>query len=241
MYKIGEFYVDILSKYNHVIARAEKYKSTYTGEADFCVIPDRCAPIDPTVYPDKNIMEYCLLGDNFAEKVLDFQSVVIHASAISVDNNAYIFFLFLGTGKSTHTKLWKTVLCNKLVNYINDDKPLLRIRRGKIMAYGTPFSGKTDKNDNICVPVKAICFLKQDQKNWICPLSERDAKKNFIEQTLKGLNKDMQIKLEQTVSEIVERVPMYEMGCRPDREAAIMSYKILSGIQKLKKGNIYIG
>lgn len=51
----------------------------------------------------------------------------------------------------------------------------------------------------------------------------------------------MQIKLEQTVSEIVERVPMYEMGCRPDREAAIMSYKILSGIQKLKKGNIYIG
>lgn len=62
MYKIGEFYVDILSKYNHVIARAEKYKSTYTGEADFCVIPDRCAPIDPTVYPGQKYYGILFIG-----------------------------------------------------------------------------------------------------------------------------------------------------------------------------------
>lgn len=241
MYRIGDFYVDILSKYNHITVRAEKYKSTYTEKADFQIVPDRCAPINSKVYPDENIMEYCLLGDNFAEKVLNFQSVVIHASAISVDNNAYIFSAKGGTGKSTHTGLWKAEFNNKQIHYINDDKPLLRIKEGKIWAYGTPFSGKTDKNENICVPVKAICFLKQDQKNWISRLHEKEANEKFIEQTLKGLSEDLQIKRKQTVSKIVKGVPVYEMGCRPDKEAVIMSYKILSGEQKLEKGNIYIG
>ena len=70
MYRIGDFYVNIVSKHNHIVKRAEKYKIECEVVADFQIIPDRYAQVDSSLYPDENIMEYCLLGDNFAEKVL---------------------------------------------------------------------------------------------------------------------------------------------------------------------------
>lgn len=239
MYRIGDFNVEIISEYNHIVVRAEKYKMRCDAEVDFQISPSRHAKVDLNLYPDKNIMEYCLLGDNFAEKVLDFKAVVIHASAISVDNNAYLFSAVGGTGKSTHTRLWKKMLTNEQVNYINDDKPLLRIKDNNIYAYGTPFSGKTDKNSNICVPLKAICFLMQDKSNWIRRLSEEEALIKFVAQTLKGIPQNLKIKLEETVAEIVKQISMYEMGCKPEMKAAIISHEVMSGVCKLEVGDIY--
>lgn len=239
MYKIGGFYVEIFSQYDHIVNRAENYKVEYSGILDFQLTPSRYAEVDPTVYPDKNIMEYCLLGDNFAEKVLHFNAVVIHASAICVDNSAFLFSAVGGTGKSTHTGFWKTMLSNKQVDYINDDKPLIRIQDNNVLAYGTPFSGKTDRNSNICVPLTAICFLKQDQKNWISRLSERDAFTKFVAQTLKGLPCNLRMELEETVHMIVNKVPMYEMGCKAEVAAANISYQVMSGMHEIETGEIY--
>ena len=239
MYRIGDFYVNIVSKHNHIVKRAEKYKIECEVVADFQIIPDRYAQVDSSLYPDDNIMEYCLLGDNFAEKVLEFDAVVIHASAIAVDDNAYLFSAVGGTGKSTHTGLWENMLLNSSVMYINDDKPLLRILDNNIMTYGTPFSGKTDKNSNMCVPLKAICFLVQDKKNWIRRLTEEDAITKFIAQTLKGISEELKIKLKKTVKEIVKQIPMYEMGCKPELEAAKISHEVMSGVRHLDVGDIY--
>jgi len=239
MYRIGDFCVEIISQYNHIVVRAEKYKINCDTKVDFQITPNRHAQVNPDLYPDKNIMEYCLLGDNFAEKVLNFKAVVLHASAISVDDNAYLFSATGGTGKSTHTGLWKTMLTNEQVDYINDDKPLLRLKNNNIFAYGTPFSGKTDKNSNICVPLKAICFLMQDKKNWIRRLYQDEALIKFVAQTLKGLPQNLKVELEKTVAEIVRQVPMYEMGCRPERKAAMISYEVMSGIRELEMGETY--
>ncbi len=239
MYKIGGFYVEIFSEYNHIVNRAEKYRVEYSGTPDFQLTPNRHAKVDPTVYPDKNIMEYCLLGDNFAEKVLCFNAVVIHASAICVDNSAFLFSAVGGTGKSTHTGFWRDMLSKKKVDYINDDKPLLRIKDNNVLTYGTPFSGKTDRNSNICVPLKAICFLKQDKKNWIGRLSERSAFTKFVAQTLRGLPRNMRTELEETVHIIVNKIPMYEMGCKAEIAAANISYQVMSGMHELEIGEIY--
>lgn len=88
--------------------------------------------------------EYIFAGSEFYRKLINLGGFMLHASAIVVDNKAYLFSAPSGTGKSTHTKLWQECFGDKAI-IINDDKPAIRIEEGKCFAYGTPFSGKTDE------------------------------------------------------------------------------------------------
>ena len=49
--------------------------------------------------------------------------------------------------KSTHARLWKDYLKDQ-VDWINDDKPLIKLEDGKIFIYGGPFSGHYVQNQN---------------------------------------------------------------------------------------------
>ena len=54
------------------------------------------------------------------EKMLDYDCFLFHCSAIALDGKAYLFAAPSGTGKSTHTRLWREVFGNRAV-MINDD------------------------------------------------------------------------------------------------------------------------
>ena len=86
---------------------------------------------------------------------------MLHASAVVVDGDAYLFSAPCGTGKSTHASLWLKYLKHKNPYILNDDKPAIRIVNDNIYVYGTPFSGKTDKNKNEKANLKGIAFLEQ--------------------------------------------------------------------------------
>ena len=73
-----------------------------------------------------------------------------------------------GTGKSTHTALWLKNFAPR-ASIINDDKPAIRIQKDGIFVYGTPWSGKTDQNKNVKVPLQGIAFLERGEENSITP------------------------------------------------------------------------
>ena len=107
----------------------------------------------------------------------------LHASAVVVEDEAYLFSADCGTGKSTHTSLWLKYLADKNPYILNDDKPAIRVTENGIFAYGTPFSGKNDINENKKVKVKGICFLEQAPQNSIEKLEISEAFKLFWGQT----------------------------------------------------------
>ncbi|MBR6848766.1 MAG: hypothetical protein IKM88_00825, partial [Lachnospiraceae bacterium] len=77
-----------------------------------------------------------------AEQMPFYDTFLFHGSAIAVDGTGYLFTAKSGTGKSTHTRLWRELLGQR-ATMINDDKPLIRVNvDGNAVIYGTPWDGK---------------------------------------------------------------------------------------------------
>ena len=105
--------------------------------------------------------EYMWTCEAFYRELLNHGGIMLHSSCVEKDGYAYLFSARSGTGKSTHTHLWLKNLENTRI--INDDKPALVHEKGVWYACGTPFSGKTDENLNVKVPVRAIVFLHRSE------------------------------------------------------------------------------
>lgn len=170
---------------------------------------------------------YMESGTQFYRALLDFDGMMLHASAVAVDGKAYLFSGQSGIGKSTHTGLWQKTLGEK-VKLFNDDKPALRRLDGEWYAYGTPWSGKHGININMKVPVAGICFLKRGEENKIRRLSPIEALPQVLAQTLRKFKDAERLSLMLTiVDKLVKEVPIYELCNRPEAEAAKLSYETM--------------
>ena len=101
-----------------------------------------------------------------ADYLLSCNTLLFHGSVIAVDGEGYLFTAKSGTGKSTHTRLWREYFGERAV-MVNDDKPLLHITDSGMTAYGTPWDGKHRLSTNTAVPLKGICILTRDTTNHI--------------------------------------------------------------------------
>lgn len=170
---------------------------------------------------------YMESGMQFYRALLDFDGMMLHASAVAVDGKAYLFSGQSGIGKSTHTGLWQQVLGDK-VKLFNDDKPALRRFDGEWFAYGTPWSGKHGININMKVPIAGICFLKRGDENKIRRLSPIEALPQVLAQTLRKFKDAERLSLMLAlVDKLVQEVPIYELYNRPEPEAAMLSYETM--------------
>lgn len=172
--------------------------------------------------------EYISTGLAFARALLDYNGFCLHSSAIAVDNQAVLFAAKSGTGKSTHTRLWREYFGEDKAIMINDDKPAIRwMDDGIFYAYGTPWSGKTDLNTNVKVPLAAIVLLERSDTNWIKPVERREAVMQIYVHALKPEDgdKDKTEKLMDIVGKTAEKIPVYRMGCTISEEAVKLAYE----------------
>ena len=152
---------------------------------------------------------------------------MLHASAVVVDEKAYLFSAPCGTGKSTHTSKWLELFGDGAY-ILNDDKPAIRVLDDGIYAYGTPWSGKHDISVNKRVKLQAICFLNRDTTNWIKPMEDHDKIVNLYYATIKRIEKDLASNLFDIIGDIIDKVPIYTMGCTPTIDSAKMAYNVMS-------------
>jgi len=86
-------------------------------------------------------LERTAIQRKMADHLLTQNTLLLHSSTVAVDGKAYLFTAKCGTGKSTHTRLWRELLGERVV-MVNDDKPFLRFTPEGILACGSPWSGK---------------------------------------------------------------------------------------------------
>lgn len=177
--------------------------------------------------PDQHL-ETLAVFRKIAEEIIDDNVIVFHSSVIELDNEAYVFAAPSGIGKSTHTRMWREVFCDKDVHMINDDKPLLKIE-SDITVYGTPWRGKNRLGENRSAPVKGICFLKQGMINEIHRISKEEAIPKLLAQTYRIPDRSKLTKTMLLLNELAERVPIYEMNCTISHEAAKIAYEFMNG------------
>ena len=155
----------------------------------------------------------------YAYATADKKTVLMHASVVSLEGRGYLMTAPSGTGKSTHTRLWRQ--CFDQCELVNDDNPVVRIEQGKAIVYVSPWSGKTPCYRNVCHPVGAYVRLFQEPENNIHPYQPLEAYAMLLPaMSCMVWDKRMQTGVSKTVAEMVRLNPMYRLGCRPDEAAA---------------------
>lgn len=153
-----------------------------------------------------------------------------HSSVIENNGKAYLFLGKSGTGKSTHSSLWLKHI--KGSTLMNDDNPVVRIwPDGKVIAYGSPWSGKTPCYKNVSAPVGALVQIRQWPENIITKMSILESYSSVFSSIsgIKDDNSSMADDLNNSLSDLLSAVPCFRMDCRPDEEAAkVCSSKLLN-------------
>ena len=172
--------------------------------------------------------EYLSTGSSFYRQLLKFDGMLIHASAVVKDGFAYLFSAPCGTGKSTHTNLWRETFGEDQVLMLNDDKPAIRCEDGKWYAYGTPWSGKTAQNTNIRVPLGGVCVLQRGEKNEIAPFGGAKAVFALLEQTVRPATEKSRERLLELLDDMMAKTPVWKLRCTPTREAALVAHSAMA-------------
>ena len=209
--------------------QAKPYRASAEGPADITLTCDarRVLELNPDL-ESLDTAQYLATGVLFARELLNFDGSYLHASAVIWQGRAYLFSANSGTGKSTHAEKWCRLFGAK---YLNDDKPALRLIEGVWMSYGTPWSGKHDLSSPEGVPLGGIAFLKRGDQNRICPLAPAQAVPLFMSQSLWRLSGQLMEKQLALVDRLVGHIPIWELTCRNDDAAAILSHKVMTGLE----------
>lgn len=172
-------------------------------------------------------LERAAIQRKIAERLLQEKTILLHGSTVAVDGAAYLFTAACGTGKSTHTRLWREVFGDRAV-MVNDDKPFLKISGDGVIAYGSPWSGKHGLDANISAPLKGICILHRGTENKIRRLMPEEAALMLHHQSFDLEEPMLREQTAALVDCLLQIVPLWEMHCTKEPEAATVSFYSMS-------------
>lgn len=238
--KLADVNISVYSLYRDVIEYCKDYYSDQ--KPDFGIISKK----EDILY-EREILEQTVLREGrkrrnysdayleelsiyrkIAQEMVKYDTLLFHGSAVAMDGEGYIFTAPSGTGKSTHTRLWKETYGEK-VRYINDDKPLIKLAAGGPIVYGTPWDGKHRLSSNIQVPLKAICVLSRSEKNHIVPISPSEALPVLFQQTYRDFETDILRQTIPMIDRLSKSVKLYHLHCNMQREAALVACEGMRG------------
>lgn len=145
------------------------------------------------------------------------QGFMLHASFIEYEGRAILFTAPSETGKSTQAQLW----CDhQAAELVNGDRAGVRVTDGTVCAWGVPFSGSSKVRRNVRLPLAAIVYLSQAPENTVTKLSGFRAFRYVWEGiTLNTWDRDDVDLATETLSAVLNRVPVYHLACTPDVRA----------------------
>ena len=156
-------------------------------------------------------------------------TLAIHSSCIVYQDTAVLFLGESGTGKSTHTRLWREHIEGAVL--LNDDSPMIRVEEGKVWAYGSAWSGKTPCYKQERYELVACVRLSQAPYNRIQKLSVLQAYGAIHPSCAPEFAYDDALydEVSRIIGQILSVVPCFHLACLPDREAALLSCQTIFG------------
>lgn len=225
--QIADLWVDIPAT-GDLFSRTMAYRTAEEMRSDIVISSDL---FRVEKYPEfsYDMVAYLESGWQFYAKLLRYNGMMLHASAVALEGRAYLFSGPCGMGKSTHTRLWQSTFGAENAIVFNDDKPALRRLDDRWYAYGTPWCGKDGINVNRKVPLAGICFLKRGKENKIRRLNSMEALSGVLSQTLRRFKDESNLNLVLSHTEkLIREIPIFELENLPVSEAAELSYKTMS-------------
>ena len=234
-YRFADINVQIKAVHPDVFLLCSEYSvcgpaelSIETAQADIDFERERSAREDetegiPVRHYSDGYLETLAVYRKIAEKMPEYDTFLFHGSCVAVDGSGYLFTAKSGTGKSTHTRLWRDLLGERAV-MINDDKPLIRVTDSGAAVYGTPWDGKHRLSTNTSVPLKAIGILGRAKENTIRPVTVEEAYPMLLQQAYRPADRDAMEKTMTLIDRLAAKVSLWRLGCNMDIEAARIAF-----------------
>lgn len=218
VYRLAEGYKVVISTVEGHLASAMKTNADFSE----CVI---------SLFGDEDDQRFGLgnaMMIAFAFAAAYYNVVLMHASVTMNNGYGYLFLGKSGTGKSTHSKLWRQYIEGS--DLLNDDNPAVRaFDDGRVVVYGTPWSGKTPCYRNLQMPVGAYVRLEQYPENVIRQETRLETFASVLSSCSTMVwDKPSYDHITNTVSQIASKVSAYYLRCRADQEAAQLSYRAIA-------------
>ena len=164
-------------------------------------------------------LERAAIQRAFAEHLFDRDTLLFHGSAVALDGRGYLFTARSGTGKSTHTRLWREVF-GPGATMINDDRPFLQLTEDGVLVCGDPWSSKHGLDSNVTLPLQGICILEQGPADRIAPITAEDALPMLQKQAYCPLDEAKYPQFLRLVEKLANNVPLWRMECTKSPQAA---------------------
>ena len=232
VYRIAGKNVEIEHSYSYFSNMAQSY--LYNDEPDFIItvtdadMEKEKGWADSLEYPDF-YLESLAIYRKLCNKLIDYGTILFHSTVVAVDGKAYMFAAPSGTGKSTHTSLWRELFGERAV-MVNDDKPLITVCGDRITVHGTPWNGKANLGSNMSAQIAGICFISRGEKNSIERMEKSKILPLLMSQTYRPESKLGTAKMMSTLTGISSNIPIWRLYCNMDVEAAQIAYNAMSNV-----------
>ncbi len=154
-----------------------------------------------------------------------YQGFLMHGVVIEAFGTGIALVAASGMGKSTHAGYWKELFGDETI-IINGDKPILRLKNGKLIAYGTPWAGKEGLNENRGTELRKICFLERAEENRCERMDTASGIRKLMGYIFTENTEDIASALHILKSAAVN-TEYYRLCCRKEPDAALAAEKKL--------------
>ena len=193
------------------------YRETASDHAEVTLARDRICElnIDP-VFSSLLALE---------RRLVKRDQMILHCAYMEYRGEAILFSAPSETGKTTQANLWEKYRGGRTVN---GDRSLLGKRDGVWTAGGWPVCGTSEVCHNEEFPIRAVVMLSQAQENRAVRMTPGQAFPLVYSQiTVNRWNREDHIHTMDLIQDLLEKVPVYHLGCTISEEAVECLAEIL--------------
>ncbi|RSX57270.1 hypothetical protein [Bifidobacterium samirii] len=164
------------------------------------------------------------------ERIPALDRAILHGACIEADGAAYVFTAPSGTGKSTHIRLWRRHLGDR-VHVVNGDKPIVHVPAdGVPVAHATPWAGKERWQTPLAhAPLAGIAVVTRGTVNACVRMDASEALEVLLAQLYMPSDPLQALATLALADRLLATVPMYRLTCDISEDAVRASYTAMTG------------
>lgn len=149
---------------------------------------------------------------------------LLHSSVILKDGRTVLFSGPSGAGKSTQAALWAEHLN---ADIINGDRCVVMKKDDSFYGGGSIWSGTSGIYRPEQAPIAGIFLLRKGPENHVRRLGIEAFAPLFSQTTVNSWDSEFVEKVSGMYTELLSQIPVYELTCRPDKEAVTLAYNTI--------------
>ena len=158
--------------------------------------------------------------------LLRHDAFLLHSSCVRIHGQAVLFSGPSGAGKSTQAELWRTHLG---ADILNGDRTIIRKTEEGFTAAGSIWAGSSGIYRQDEAPLAGIFLLQQSEENRVEKLGFDAFIPLFSQTILNSWDPEYMARISALYAEVMDRIPVYRLFCRPDQDAVKLAYATIFG------------